>query len=102
MTDIFLGLRVTELTVDDVYLRRPLKIKTVGKKNQNQKVEDLASFENERFQSHQFSQIQKYLNCFRKEPSIPPTVKLKKRDASEKTDKANIFNTYLFGVFQLK
>ena len=80
-------------------LRRLLKIKRLEKEIETKKAEDLASFEENVFKSRQFSQIQKYLKCIRKNPQIPPTVKLNNIEASDDTEKANLFNTYFCSVF---
>ena len=63
---------------------------------------DLCCFEADVFQTRRFSNIQKYLSSIRKNPSIPPIIKLNETIAESSEDRANLFNSFFQSVFTKK
>ena len=63
---------------------------------------DLAEFESSVFNNPKLSEIQKYLKCIRKTPSIPPSIKLNGRVGAEDVAKAELFNKYFTSMFGRK
>ena len=63
---------------------------------------DLCCFEADVFQTRRFSNIQKNLSSIRKNPSIPPIIKLNETIAESSEDRGNLFNSFFQSVFTKK
>ena len=76
-------------------LKRLLKIKKILEASE----EDLSQFETKVLKTRTFSQIQKYLKCVRKTPTIPPTVRNGSNVSTNGKEKCELFNYYFVGLF---
>ena len=75
-------------------IQRSIKIKRLENELSSLIDSDLYCFEADVFQTGRFCNIQKYLSSIKKNPLIPPILKLNETIAESSEDRANLFNSF--------
>ena len=81
-------------------LKQLLKIKKMEKETLEESEEDLSQFETKVLKTKVSGQIQKYLQCVRKTPTIAPTGRNGSNASTNGNKKRELFNNYFVSVWR--